>query len=150
MFDEIGGHIKWLKIEKINRGWSEDAKYYIETDEQQKLLLRTSDINQFEVKKKEYEIICKYANLGFKMSEPISFGVCNRNQNVYMLLTWIEGEDLELALPKLDPDNQYLLGREAGRILKKIHELRVLDNEIPHTTKIPRKESKSEDMKNQK
>lgn len=139
MFDEIAGQNKWLKIEKIYRGWSEDVKYYIETAEQQKLLLRTSDIKQYEVKKKEYEIICKYSSLGFKMSEPISFGVCNGNQNVYMLLTWIEGEDLELALPKLDQDKQYELGREAGTILKKIHELKVPNDEIPHMTKIPKK-----------
>jgi aminoglycoside phosphotransferase (APT) family kinase protein len=139
MFDEISGHMKWIKMEKINRGWSEDVKYYIETDEQQKLLLRTSDIKQYEMKKKEYEIICKFASLGFKMSEPISFGVCNGNQNVYMLLTWIEGDDLELALPKLDQDKQYALGREAGTILKKIHELKVPNDEIPHMTKIPKK-----------
>ena len=139
MFEEIAGYNKWLKIEKINRGWSEDVKYYIETGSKEKLLLRTSDINQYEVKKKEYEIISKYASLGFKMSEPISFGVCNENQNVYMLLTWVEGEDLELALPKLAQDKQYSLGREAGTILKKIHELRVPDDEIPQTTKILKK-----------
>jgi aminoglycoside phosphotransferase (APT) family kinase protein len=57
MFEEIAGCNKWLKIEKINRGWSEDVKYYIETASKEKLLLRTSDSNQYEVKKKEYEII---------------------------------------------------------------------------------------------
>jgi len=139
MFEDIAGYNKWLKIEKINRGWSDDLKYYIETADKQKLLLRTSTINQYVVKKKEYEIICKYASLGFKMSEPLSFGVCNGNQNVYMLLTWVEGEDLELALPKLDQHKQYSLGREAGTILKKIHELKVPDDEIPQMTKIPKK-----------
>lgn len=138
-FDEIVGYDKWLKIEKINRGWSDDTKYYIETEDKQKLILRTSDIRQYEVKRKEYEIICKYAGLGFNMSEPVSFGVCNGNRNVYMLLSWIEGEDLELELPKLNQDQQYSLGREAGTILKKIHQLRVPDEEIPQGTKIPKK-----------
>lgn len=139
MFREIAGFDKWCKVEKINRGWSDDHKYYIETADKQKLLLRTSSIDQYEMKKKEYEVICKYANLGFKMSEPISFGVCFGNQNVYMLLTWIEGEDLELALPKLTHDKQYSLGREAGIILKKIHELKVPDDEIPQRSKISKK-----------
>lgn len=139
MFEEIAGHNKWLKIENINRGWSDDVKYYIETSDNQKLLLRTSCIDQYEMKKKEYEVIRKYANLGFKMSEPISFGVCNENQNVYLLLTWVEGEDLELALPKLHIDQQYSLGREAGLILKKIHELKVPDGEMPQMSKISKK-----------
>ncbi|MGB4587736.1 MAG: phosphotransferase [Clostridiaceae bacterium] len=139
MFEEIAGRNKWLKIENINRGWSDDVKYYIETSDNQKLLLRTSCIDQYEMKKKEYEVIRKYANLGFKMSEPISFGVCNENQNVYLLLTWVEGEDLELALPKLHIDQQYSLGREAGLILKKIHELKVPDGEMPQMSKISKK-----------
>ena len=29
------------------------------------------------------------------MSQPIDFGICNNGKNVYMLLTWIEGKDLE-------------------------------------------------------
>ncbi len=34
---------------------------------------------------------------------------------------------------------QYLLGREAGNIFKKIHSLKVPDGEIPTITKIPKK-----------
>lgn len=139
MFEDILGFDKWRLIEKINRGWSDDVKYYIETYDNQKLLLRVSNIEKYEAKKKEYEVIQRYAELGFIMSQPLSFGVCNHKQNTYMLLTWIEGEDLELALPKLDSEQQYLLGREAGSILKKIHSLKVPEDEIPSITKIPKK-----------
>lgn len=139
MFEDILGFDKWRLLEKINRGWSDDVKYYIETYDNQKLLLRVSNIEKYEAKKKEYEVIQRYAELGFIMSQPLSFGVCNHNQNTYMLLTWIEGEDLELALPKLDSEQQYLLGREAGSILKKIHSLKVPEDEIPSITKIPKK-----------
>ena len=139
MFEDIIGYDNWRMIEKINRGWSDDVKYYIETLDNQKLVLRISTMEKYDAKKKEYEVICRYAELGFIMSKPLSFGVCNQNQNTYMLLTWIDGEDLELALPKLDPEQQYLLGREAGSILKKIHSMKVPEDEIPTTTKIPKK-----------
>ncbi len=33
-----------------------------------------------------------------------------------MLLTYVEGKDLEEVLPKLPEKEQYLLGREAGKI----------------------------------
>lgn len=139
MFKEIEGHSKWRKIQKVNKGWSNDTKYYIETEEDEHLLLRISAIDVYEQKKKEYEVICKYLELGFVMSRPISFGICNENQNVYMLLTWIEGEDLEGVLPKLSEEKQYKLGREAGEILRKIHSLVVPIDEVPLETKISKK-----------
>ncbi len=52
------------------------------------------------------------------MSKPLAFGLCDNNEHVYMLLTWVEGEDLETALPKLFKEEQYELGRSAGRILR--------------------------------
>lgn len=73
------------------------------------------------------------------MSQPISFGICNKNHNVYMLLTWVEREDLESALPKLSIDKQYELGRQAGEILRKLHSLEVPTAQIPIETKIPKK-----------
>lgn len=141
VFREIEGHNRWKRTEKIDKGWSDDVKFYIETEENQKLLLRISEIKTYEQKKKEYEIICKYSKLGFEMSKPISFGICNEGQNVYMLLTWVEGEDLELALPKLSENKQYKLGREAGAILRKIHNLEVPHDELPFETKIPKKKA---------
>ena len=103
------------------------------------LLLRLSDIELYDAKKKEYEIITKYASLGFLMSRPIDFGVCNKGKNVYMLLTWIEGVDLEEALPTLPEAEQYKLGREAGKILKKIHSLEVDVEDLPTNTKKSKK-----------
>lgn len=139
MFEEIKNHQHWRIVKKINKGWSDDTKYYIETSDHKKLLLRLSDRDHYELKKKEFEMMRKFSGLGFKMPEPISFGVCNRDQNIYILLSWIEGEDLEFALPKLKKDVQYVLGREAGCILKRIHSLQVPDEQIPTQTKIQKK-----------
>lgn len=139
MFEEIKDHQRWRIIEKINKGWSDDTKYYIETSDHQKLLLRLSDRDHDALKKSEFEMMRKCSELGFTMSEPISYGVCNQNQNVYLMLTWIDGEDLEVALPKLNEDLQYELGQEAGDILRKIHNLKVLDDQIPAYTKIHKK-----------
>ncbi|MDV4151924.1 phosphotransferase [Clostridium sp. AL.422] len=139
MFYGIEESEKWSKIDKINKGWSNDIKYYIETEDNQKLVLRISSIDKYEEKKKEYEVICKYSKLGFEMSKPISFGICNNEKNTYILLSWVEGEDLEVALPKLEEIEQYRLGKEAGSILRKIHNIKVPTDKIPRGTKIPRK-----------
>lgn len=139
MFEEINGSEKWTKIEKINKGWSNDTKYYIEKNDNEKLILRISSIDKYEEKQKEYDVICKYSKLGFEMSKPIDFGICNKQQNTYILLTWVYGEDLEIVLPKLKQSEQYRLGREAGSILRKIHNLEVPTYEIPTETKINKK-----------
>ena len=135
----INGSSTWLSVEKITKGWSSDEKYKIETADGQTLLLRISDISAYDYKKKEYEIVEKYSKLGFAMSQPLDFGVCNEGKNCYMLLSFVEGKDLEEALPELSEKEQYLLGREAGKILKKIHSIHVDECDIPTQTKRERK-----------
>ncbi len=129
----------WLSCEKITKGWSSDEKYKIVTNDGRTLLLRISDISSYESKKKEYEIVEKYSKLGFAMSMPVDFGICNGGKSYYMLLTFVEGVDLEEALPRLTEKEQYLLGREAGKILKKIHSIPLDDCDIPKETKKPKK-----------
>lgn len=129
----------WLSAEKITKGWSSDEKYKIVTDDGQTLLLRISDISAYDYKKKEYEIVEKYSKLGFAMSSPIDFGICNEGKNCYMLLSFVEGKDLEEALPELSEKEQYLLGRESGKILKKIHSIPIDECDIPTQTKRERK-----------
>jgi aminoglycoside phosphotransferase (APT) family kinase protein len=135
----ISNSSTWLSCEKIAKGWSSDEKYIIETNNGQKLLLRISDISDYEGKKKEFEIVQKYSKLGFAMSSPVDFGICNEGKSCYMLLTYVEGKDLEEALPTLTEKEQYLLGREAGKILRKIHSIPIDESDIPKETKQKKK-----------
>ena len=138
-FSDIPGYDTWVSVELLNKGWSTDKKYIVKTKSGENLLLRISDSEAFEQKKKEYEIICKYAKLGFEMSKPVAFGLCDNEEHIYMLLTWVEGEDLEEALPKLSKEEQYELGRSAGRILRQIHSIPVAQEDIPTQTKKAKK-----------
>ena len=139
MFLGIQSSINWVSVEPIDKGWSSDKKYHIRTQADEHLLLRVSSIDEYDIKKKEFEIIEKYSKLGFQMSMPKEFGVCNENQNTYMLLTWLEGCDLEVALPQLSEKEQYQLGRQAGKILKKIHSVQLEKEDIPIKTKKEKK-----------
>ena len=139
MFTDIAKSKDWKKITPISKGWSSDKKYLIETTEGELQLLRITDIEAYEAKKKEYEIITKYSQLGINMSMPIEFGTCDEGKNVYMLLSWIEGRDLEEVLPNLPEQEQYKLGRQAGTILRKIHSIPLDPADIPITTKKEKK-----------
>ena len=144
MFPNISTSNTWKKISKVNKGWSADEKYYIETDSGEKLLLRISDLSVFDEKRREFEAIKKFSALGFEMSAPVDFGLCENGERVFMLLTWVDGLDLERVLPGLPLEQQYALGRKAGLILRQIHSLPLTEEEVPLQTKLAKKERQLE------
>ena len=137
MADLIWKRPEWRSVEPVNKGWSSDRKYRIQTIDGRTLLLRLSEISKLDAKRKEFEIIKKYACLGFPMSQPIEFGV--QDEQVYMLLSWIDGTDLESVLSQFSEAEQYRLGREAGTILKKLHSIPVDPADQPRQTKRERR-----------
>jgi len=56
-----------------------------------------------------------------------------------MLLSWIDGDDLAAILPQVSPNEQYRLGQQAGRILKKIHTIPLDPSDYPVKTKKDKK-----------
>lgn len=120
---DIPGFNSWILVEPINKGWSNDKKYYIKTREGKELLLRTSNILEYNKKKEELESLKILSNKNILMSRPIEFGICNGGSFVYLLLTWIEGRDAETILADLSEGEQYRLGIDAGRTLKRIHSI---------------------------
>jgi len=119
--EDIPMKSNWIKVEPLLKGWSDDKKFYIEDDSGEKFLLRIADESQYEAKRREYESIKRCFDLGILTSKPIDLGFSLNKQKVYLLLTWVEGEDAETALPKYSLNEQYNLGVKSGQILRKIH-----------------------------
>lgn len=110
-------------VKPIHKGMSGDKKYYVTTTENQRLLLRISDPQDFQRKQMEYWLLKQFAELKIPMSQPVDFGIFGEDRKVYTLLTWIDGEEAETKVPRFSKDEQYQIGREAGRILKSIHSI---------------------------
>ena len=110
----------FVKIESIHKGWSGDRKYYLETKDGERFLLRVSDISSYETKQHEFEIMKKMSAAGIKMSLPISFGICEEGKSVYLLLSWCDGEEAKEALYHLSDAEQYVFGRKAANVLKQM------------------------------
>jgi serine/threonine-protein kinase len=123
---DIPGYERFAKVLPLNKGWSSDKKFFIETHDGDKLLLRISGIDTYAAKKEEFENMKRVDALGIPMSQPQGFGVCNDGQSVYTLLSWIEGEDAEQILPLLPETEQYVLGLQAGEILRKMQTVETL------------------------
>lgn len=136
---DIDDYDNWVNIKEIKAGWSLDRKYYIETKDNKRLLLRIADIDFYKRKKLEFNFIKKINNLNFSMSKAISFGLCNNQECVYMILSWIDGTPLCEILNQLPETKQYLLGIDAGKILKSIHSIPIETCDISTKSKIAHK-----------
>jgi len=110
-----------IKSEPISKGWSEDKKYCVTTADGTKYLLRVTPISRYETRKSLFVMLQCVAALGIPMCEPVEFGTCD--DGVYSLQTWIDGEDLETALPLMSETEQYVLGLKSGEILRKMHSI---------------------------
>lgn len=105
----------------IEKGWSPDKKYRVRTVSGRDHLLRVSAHETYGEKRREFELMERFAALGVPMCRPIEFG--ENGEGVYSVQEWIDGEDAEAVVPRLDPRRQYGYGLEAGRILRLIHTL---------------------------
>jgi aminoglycoside phosphotransferase (APT) family kinase protein len=119
ILENIPGAENWISIHYVDKGWSDDCKFHVIDAAGKGVLLRLSSIDEAEKKHIEYQRIEKLSILGIHMSMPLGFGVCG--DYVYMLLTWIDGEEASTALGRLSPTEQYDAGREAGCFLRRIH-----------------------------
>jgi len=116
--------IKWIyEFPKIEKPKIIEMlkKYYIETKSGEKLLMRVANISEYKRKKTEFELMKKIALLDIPMCLPIKFGT--NEDNVYILQSWIDGEDAADVISFLSDAEQYAYGLKAGEFLKKIHSI---------------------------
>ena len=88
--NDIPGYDQFVKIKPIDKGWSKDRKYYVETAGGDRMLLRISDIAEYENKKAEYGMAERAYGFGVPTSKPPDFGLCNGKTTVYFLSGWSE------------------------------------------------------------
>ena len=113
--------MEFIKKDPINKGWSCDSKFCVTTTEGEKYLLRITPKERSDHREEMFRMQQVVADLGVSMCKPIEFGHCD--EGVYLLQTWIDGEDAEKIIPHLSDTEQYVYGLEAGKILRKIHSI---------------------------
>ena len=112
---------RFIRLEPVNKGWSEDKKYCVTDLSGAKFLLRISPIARFEHRRALHEMMQRVSALGVPMCQPLELGTSD--DGVYSLQGWIDGEDLEDVLPLLSETEQYVLGLQSGELLRKIHSI---------------------------
>ncbi len=111
------------KVELLNKGWSNDIKYYIEDQNKNKFLLRIFDFSLYDKKLNQYNLLKEISKLEINVPKPLELG--NIDNYAYFILSWVEGNDIEKIILTLDEKTLYLLGIKAGLILKQIHSIKI-------------------------
>jgi len=126
-----------VKSEPITKGFSGDKKYCVTACDGIKYLLRVMPIEKHDMWQNLFAMLEYLVSLGVPMSKPVEFGVCD--DGVYVLFSWIDGEELEAALPGLSAAEQYKLGAKAGKILRLINSIPAPETEEEWAVKYNRK-----------
>lgn len=119
----IPGYEHYNKYSLIEKGWSSDKKYMAATNSNEKILVKVSNIKEYDKKKAEFGVVERISQLGIPMMMPLQFGTIDSKSLVYMVFSWIDGDEAEIVIPTLTSEEQKKLGYESGVILKKIHSI---------------------------
>lgn len=112
------------QIERISKGYSLDYKFKIAVSGQGNVLLRIFPYRDIDSKQKEVRVLEALKQMGVLCSTPLGIGRLDEN-NGYMILNYLEGEDASEILPSMSEQQQHSIGLQAGAELKLIHRLPV-------------------------
>lgn len=134
-------NIKIVDKKPVEKGWSGEQKYCITDENGRKYLLRIAPSDCYEQKKIEFETMQRLVDLGISMCEPVEFGTCE--DGVYVIHSWIEGQDARDVIGSYSDEQVYNYGYQAGHFLRKIHSIPapegVVEWEIYFNRKMDRK-----------
>jgi aminoglycoside phosphotransferase (APT) family kinase protein len=112
-----------ISVKKVEKGFSYDLKYKIKYKNGTKLL-RIYDLKQKEQVFEQLKIMRTLHEMGVNCPKVYAFEEVNEHNLCYSITDWLDGEDGEEAIPKLDVQTQYEVGYDAGRELRLIHTLK--------------------------
>ena len=133
----LPGADEWARVTKVEKGWSKDRKYYAEGSDGAALLVRLSEVAEADEKEREIAAMERVAASGVTMSRPLYHGISG--DAFYAVYSWVPGEPLEEALPRLSEYEQHGLGIKAGRVLRTIHTIAAPADREPWGSRMRRK-----------
>lgn len=119
MIEAVLHRFPGCRVEILDKGWSEDLKFVLQGENSQ-TLLRVSK-KSLEAQQEELDLVGALASVE-GMIHPLEVGGLFEEWT-YIRYTFLPGEDLREALPKLAENLQEELGIQAGRLLRRIHEV---------------------------
>jgi len=119
-----------IAVAKRLEGGSE-RKFYIETTRGEKQNLCIAPIAEYKWREGSSLVYKHIASVGITAPQMICEGHCSEGALLYQLYTWLDGEDVLTALPRLGSTEQFKLGVKFGEAARKLHTLPPLGSPEP-------------------
>ncbi|MDR2530016.1 MAG: hypothetical protein LBC65_00555 [Oscillospiraceae bacterium] len=71
---DIPQYATFTRIEPLNKGWSSDKKYRVETSDGQRLLLRVAHVTEHDRKRAEFDMLKRVAELDIRFIRESAYG----------------------------------------------------------------------------
>ncbi|CAG9623105.1 aminoglycoside phosphotransferase family protein [Sutcliffiella rhizosphaerae] len=120
VIDQITFFTGYSSVEKIEKGLSPDDKYVV-IKEENKYLLRISDIKFRKNRATEFELLKELEEMNIQSQKPILFG--EHDGICFMVIEYIEGTPAVNAFKNCSDSVQHQIGLKAGKELYKIHQI---------------------------
>ncbi|MHC1693854.1 MAG: aminoglycoside phosphotransferase family protein [Eubacteriales bacterium] len=116
-----------------------EHKFYVQTARGDKRLLRIGGMEHYNWLESDFRMYNYVAASGICISKPVSMGAFREGTKSYQLYTWIDGEELLLALPHMNNAEQFSAGKKTGALMRKLHALPPQDETEPWRIRFGRK-----------
>ncbi len=113
-----------ISSEELLKGWSKDRKFILTSSNSEKFILRLTNADYFLERKRQFNILKKVSKLNINTTKAVDFGYLE-DGTLFMLLTYLPGEEGLDYIKKVDDKEAYILGIQAGKILKKLHQIKI-------------------------
>ncbi|WP_018756458.1 aminoglycoside phosphotransferase family protein [Paenibacillus terrigena] len=107
----------------IDKGYSPDQKFMMRRANGDQVLLKVFPLQDYAWKEKEYKTVLHMAAYEVRCSRPIAIGQIPELGLSYLIISYLEGEDGEVVVPKLPEEVQAQIGYQAGEELLKITQM---------------------------
>lgn len=124
LWADIPNCCMWKNVDLIFKNWAGDREYDICTFSGENYKLEMSNNTFINKKKEEFEFSKKLGEL--YVHKPLDFGMCNKNTYSFSLYEKYDITYLSDIIDKLNKTEQYRIGLESGKMLKRVHSLNVL------------------------
>ncbi|MEK5007749.1 aminoglycoside phosphotransferase family protein [Bacillus sp. FSL K6-3312] len=110
-----------ISFQPMTSGFSGNRTYLVTTSSSEKLVLKLSNLKTYANFKRKASVQQKFKNRGLLCSEVMEVGMNPELNCTYRIFSFIEGENARASIHLLTNEEQYEIGRRAGRELNFMH-----------------------------
>lgn len=109
-------------FKELKSGYSNAKKFTLFSKNNEPLyILKIYDIKKMDRIKLQFNLLKKHYENGVLCHQPIAFGIDEKKQICYLVLSYVGGISGDVVLSSMEPDLQNKVGIQAGEQLSKLH-----------------------------